>query len=344
MALSSNTLSMSPGYSPHLNAVTDSYGSCGIYPVAKIWSVTVPELSAEIWDDVGQEYEAGIGTLGQLERRWPVSRQAIQKRARREGWHRTSPDELARRTDAKLNENASALSGAAASNPAEDPINQRAKLIQKHQRAWTEMDALWQDSVRAALDPAYASPDGEKFANAMERLNYANRLARLTSSLANTLLLAQEGERRAHGFHYRTQQKAAVADEAKQHQKAEDLEALYAEIKKVISTEVEHRVGVDSTAQGKRGWKDDDQNGANAHCVSPEAEAGSDTTWGGRYVPAPSLLAPDGASEAKGHAPPRLGARGSGLDVPERRLCSAVLLPTQMRVVPLRREPWTRIA
>jgi hypothetical protein len=58
------------------------------------------------------------------------------------------------------------------------------------------------------------------------------------------LVFAQEGERRAHGFDYRTQQKAAAAEEAAQHQKAEDLEAFYAEIEKAISSQVEHRLGV----------------------------------------------------------------------------------------------------
>ena len=97
--------------------------------------------------------------------------------------------------------------------------------------------------MRAALDPLHPAGRG-RFANAMERLNYSNRLARMINSLANTFLLAQEGERRAHGFDYRTQQKAAADEEAAQHQKAEDLEAFYAEIEKVISSRVEHRVGV----------------------------------------------------------------------------------------------------
>jgi hypothetical protein len=69
--------------------------------------------------------------------------------------------------------------------------------------------------------PAFKPEDADVKWNATERLKYAGRLFAVYNTAANALMVAQEGERRAHGFDYRDQRKAANAEAQDQTRRAE---------------------------------------------------------------------------------------------------------------------------
>ena len=69
--------------------------------------------------------------------------------------------------------------------------------------------------------PAFKPEDADDKWDATERLKYAGRLFSVYNTAANALMVAQEGERRAHGFDYRDQRKAANVDAQDQARRAE---------------------------------------------------------------------------------------------------------------------------
>ena len=89
----------------------------------------------------------------------------------------------------------------------EDGVDPRVALVKGHQREWKEIEAIRKLALKAFKDPAFKPEDaGDKW-NATERLKYAGRLFSVYNTAANALMVAQEGERRAHGFDYRDQRK-----------------------------------------------------------------------------------------------------------------------------------------
>jgi hypothetical protein len=90
--------------------------------------------------------------------------------------------------------------------------------------------------------------------NATERLKYAGRLFSVYNTAANALMVAQEGERRAHGFDYRDQRKAANADAQDQTRRAELMTEIAGLIEIITSKEPETmRVNAISTQTTMRG-------------------------------------------------------------------------------------------
>ena len=71
-----------------------------------------------------------------------------------------------------------------------------------------------------ALGTLRPEDTGDK-GNATERLKYAGRMFAVYNTAANALMVAQEGERRAHGFDYRDQRKSANAEGQDQTRRAE---------------------------------------------------------------------------------------------------------------------------
>jgi hypothetical protein len=73
--------------------------------------------------------------------------------------------------------------------------------------------------------------------NATERLKYAGRMFAVYNTAANALMVAQEGERRAHGFDYRDQRKAATVDAQDQTRRAELMTEIAGLIEIITSNE-----------------------------------------------------------------------------------------------------------
>jgi hypothetical protein len=82
----------------------------------------------------------------------------------------------------------------------EDGLDPRVTLVKGHQREWREIEAIRKLALKAFKDPAFDPEDADAKWNATERLKYAGRLFSVHNTAANALMVAQEGERRAHGF------------------------------------------------------------------------------------------------------------------------------------------------
>jgi hypothetical protein len=92
-------------------------------------------------------------------------------------------------------------------------------LIAGHQREWTDIEDIRIEALKAFKDPEFRPADASETWTAKDRLNHAQKLFAMYNTASNALMVAQEGERRAHGFDYRDQKKAAkeeIKDYAKQ--------------------------------------------------------------------------------------------------------------------------------
>jgi hypothetical protein len=83
-------------------------------------------------------------------------------------------------------------------------------LVKEHQAEWNEIERLRVDALRCYQDETFRPEDApDTWGGSKDRLTYAAKLFGMYNVAANALRVAQEGERRAHGFDYRDQKKAA---------------------------------------------------------------------------------------------------------------------------------------
>ena len=129
------------------------------------------------WETIRAEYEAGA-SQSELAKRHGVSRTAIQKRIRSEGWMQDISGAITRLTEAKV---AGVVAGcnpqkkAAALDRAADA---KAAVILRHKEEWNKHQKLIEDALAAG--------DFEK--------------AKLAKITAETIRIRQEGERKAWGI------------------------------------------------------------------------------------------------------------------------------------------------
>jgi len=129
------------------------------------------------WETVRAEYEAGA-SQGELSRRHGVSRTAIQKHIRAEGWMQDISGAIDRLTEAKV---AGVVAG---SNPKKkaEALNRaadaRAAVVLRHKEEW--------DRHQTIMDEALSLGDFDR--------------AKLAKITAETLKIRQEGERKAWGI------------------------------------------------------------------------------------------------------------------------------------------------
>lgn len=129
------------------------------------------------WETIRAEYEAGA-SQSDLSRRYGLSRTAIQKHIRAEGWMQDISGTINRLAEAKV---AGVVAGcnpqkkAAALDRAADA---KAAVMRRHKEEWERHQAL--------IDEALAAGDFDK--------------AKLAKITAETLKIRQEGERRAWGI------------------------------------------------------------------------------------------------------------------------------------------------
>lgn len=137
------------------------------------------------WEKIRAEYEVG-SSMGELSRRYGVTKSAISQRAKKEGWLQDVSGVVDRLAEAKLNGVLNTVNpqkkAEALSRAAED----KAAVIRNHREAW---DGFKQD-VKAALE-----------ANDFDRL-------KCLKIASETLRNAQECERKAWGI----QDKAVEAE------------------------------------------------------------------------------------------------------------------------------------
>lgn len=134
------------------------------------------------WETIRAEYEAGA-SQSELAKRHGVSRTAIQKRIRSEGWMQDISGAINRLTEAKV---AGVVAGcnpqkkAAALDRAADA---KAAVILRHKEEWNKHQKLIEDALAAG--------DFEK--------------AKLAKITAETIRIRQEGERKAWGIQDKVQ-------------------------------------------------------------------------------------------------------------------------------------------
>lgn len=129
------------------------------------------------WETIRAEYEAGA-SQSELSRRYGLSRTAIQKRIRAEGWMQDVSGTINRLAEAKV---AGVVAGCNPQKKAEAldrAADAKAAVMLRHKAEWERHQAL--------IDEALAAEDFDK--------------AKLAKITAETLKIRQEGERKAWGI------------------------------------------------------------------------------------------------------------------------------------------------
>ena len=134
------------------------------------------------WETIRAEYEAGA-TMGELSRKHGVSKPAISKRAKAEGWIQDSSETVARLADAKVNGLVNAVNPKKKAEAVNQAADKRAAVIREQREAW--------DGFKSEVRTALAE-------NNFERLKC---LKIASESLRN----AQECERKAWGIQDKTE-------------------------------------------------------------------------------------------------------------------------------------------
>lgn len=133
------------------------------------------------WETIRAEYEAGA-SQSDLSRRHGLSRTAIQKHIRAEGWMQDVSGTINRLAEAKV---AGVVAGCNPQKKAEAldrAADAKAAVMRRHKEEWKRHQAL--------IDEALGAGDFDK--------------AKLAKITAETLKIRQEGERRAWGIADRT--------------------------------------------------------------------------------------------------------------------------------------------
>lgn len=199
------------------------------------------EYTESLWDLIRQEYQAGA-SVNALSKKHGPSRPSIDYRARTQGWYRDPlmQEAIAATAAATLKSknkkdtvkragllfaahSAEAFAGdyaADKASPVERIARDRVQLIEDHQTAWDDIYQLREDAkrllrgepTRVLVQPKniYAE-DGTTILERAElltltkRVSLAAKLIAIFEADARAMMTAQEGERRAYGFDYKTQ-------------------------------------------------------------------------------------------------------------------------------------------
>ena len=129
------------------------------------------------WETIRAEYEVGA-SMGELSRLHGVSKAAISKRARSEGWMQDLSGAVNRLTAAKVNGIVDTVNPVKKAAALDRAAEQKAAVIRRHKEEW--------DRHKAIMDEALANGDFN-----------AAKLAKIT---AETINIRQAGERKAWGI------------------------------------------------------------------------------------------------------------------------------------------------
>lgn len=139
-------------------------------------------VSRHDWETIRAEYEAGASQSA-LARRYGLSRAAIQKHIKAEGWMQEVAETINRLTEAKV---AGVVAGCNSQKKAEAldrAAEARADVIRRHKAEWEQHKAI--------MDDALKNSDFER--------------AKLAKITAETIRIRQDGERRAWGIQDRSE-------------------------------------------------------------------------------------------------------------------------------------------
>jgi hypothetical protein len=177
------------------------------------------KLASGEWDEIARQYRAGT-PVNVVARRFKVSRATIERKAIQFGWGRDQGDDadsVAPRLDHKasgVSQEFRQVGGAHGSDP-------RAFLIEQQRAAWEELCAFREDAYRILRGQKPKLLKGIDVVDVADRLSLAAAVIRMVEKEARSLMIAQEGERRAYGYDYKQQQASQAEDEATARQRAE---------------------------------------------------------------------------------------------------------------------------
>jgi hypothetical protein len=104
-------------------------------------------------------------------------------------------------------------------------------LVKEHQAEWNEIERLRVDALRCYQDETFRPEDApDTWGGSKDRLTYAAKLFGMYNVAANALMVAQEGERRAHGYDYKDQRKAAKEEGKDYARQADALRSMMASV------------------------------------------------------------------------------------------------------------------
>lgn len=130
------------------------------------------------WETIRAEYETG-SSMGELSKRYGVSKPAISKRAAKEGWTQDVSGAVNRLVEAKVNGVVNTVNPQKKAEALDRAAEAKAAVIQRHKAEWDEHKRIIAEALK----------DKGDFEKA--------KLAKIT---AETIKIRQEGERKAWGI------------------------------------------------------------------------------------------------------------------------------------------------
>jgi hypothetical protein len=176
----------------------------------------MPQVSAEVWDEIARQYQAGI-VVSVIAKTFNVSRVRIRLQAERFGWTRG----VAEGGGAVAPEGTSGSSPEASTPAAHAAAASHRMLFDQHRAAWASVHDLGDEMLRLLRGDELRILKGLQIDRVEERIDYGVKVITLFEKRAKALMIAQEGERRAHGLDYKQQQEAQAEDEATARRRAE---------------------------------------------------------------------------------------------------------------------------
>ncbi len=172
------------------------------------------ELAPEVWDEIASQYTAGVA-IAVIARAFKVSRARIKRKAEQLGWTRAqAKDDVVPRVVHSGSSKAGTPAVASAAH-------RRSVLIERHRAAWDEISAVRQDAYRVLRGEEPQTIKDLAMGDVDERVSRAARLLTMVDKDANSLMRAQEGQRRAYGFDYKQQEAETKDDEAARERRRE---------------------------------------------------------------------------------------------------------------------------
>jgi hypothetical protein len=165
-------------------------------------------LVPEVWDEIAKQYEAGVA-LAVIAKTFTVSRATIKQKADQLGWVRSRR----RKGNAGQQARASGSSQGARTTAAISAADRRRLLIEQQRAAWDDLCSMREDAHRLLRGEEPRIIKDLATDDVTERLSRAAMLLSMADKDANSLIRAQEGQRRAYGFDYK-QQEAETKEEA----------------------------------------------------------------------------------------------------------------------------------
>jgi len=195
------------------------------------------KLTDDQWQKLGEAWSAG-SSVSSLALKYNVSRKAIDNAAKRYGWVKNPIINQAltvvRREKTKGNPRT-----AAEDSRVVHVACDRATLILQHQGQWSDIYELRQDAFRMlrgepmrfvsnqdVLDENGGIVEKAETLSLTKRITLAHKLMAIFEADARSMMTAQEGERRAWGFDYRTQAEGNTVNEQELRRRNELIEKI----------------------------------------------------------------------------------------------------------------------